>query len=648
MVNGSYKATKSGIIPFGWEALSLRENFDFFQNNTYSRDCLNPSEGNIQNIHYGDVLIKYGTLLDCEMEPIPFINPDIQVNLVKRLVQSGDIIIADTAEDNTVGKATEVINVGKRNVVAGLHTVFFRPHPGLFSERFLGYFINSSAFHDQLLPYIVGTKVSSVSKGSLQETFVLRPPLPEQRAIAAALSDVDGYITALERLIAKKRNIKQGAMQELLTGKRRLPGFNGEWETKKLVDYCSLITKQTGFDYTSYIKPALLISNQPNTLPMIQTINFRGRKFSFNTDYYIPESVAENFPNIILSERCILFSIVGASVGNVGLYPGGFAFCGGAIGITRFYNSQDVEWVYYYLCSQNGQDQIRNVTKGGAQATVTIADIRNFVIPTPTIEERTAIAAILSDMDAEIDALTAKLVKIRNIKQGMMQELLTGRIRLISEEVEPAPVAKPAAKIIKRPKREPQPAIAQTGGHNQQFDDAVMIAGIVNALYSDKYPLGRKKVQKCLYLLRRHQDESTAAFKKKAAGPYADEVRYKGGEPIARSAKYIVTTSTNGKGTTFARGGNISQALGYIQSWGRQADIKWLTDNLKYKKVDDLELLATVDMAICDLEEACISISVTAIKHLIATNAEWKAKLKKQSFSDDNIARAIKELQTLL
>jgi type I restriction enzyme S subunit len=160
----------------------------------------------------------------------------------------------------------------------------------------------------------------------------------------------------------------------------------------------------------------------------------------------------------------------------------------------------------------------------------------------------------------------------------------------------------------------------------------------------DKFPLGRKKVQKCLYLLRRHQDENTSAFKKKAAGSYADEVRYKGGEPIARSAKYITTT----QGTTFARGKDIGKALGYIQSWGRQDDIKWVADMLKFKKVDELELLATVDMAICDLEEVGASVSVAAIKHLIATNAEWKAKLKKQTFSDANIAKAIKELQTLL
>jgi type I restriction enzyme S subunit len=147
--------------------------------------------------------------------------------------------------------------------------------------------------------------------------------------------------------------------------------------------------------------------------------------------------------------------------------------------------------------------------------------------------------------------------------------------------------------------------------------------------------------------LRRHQDESTTAFKKKAAGPYADEVRYKGGEPIAIRSGYIKTQKGN-QGTKFAVGEKVNQALGYIENWGKQADIQWVEDKLKYKGIEKLELLATVDMAICDLTEAGTPVSVAAIKNLIANNAEWKAKLKKQTFSDDNIADAIRELQILL
>ncbi|MDR0577714.1 MAG: restriction endonuclease subunit S [Candidatus Accumulibacter sp.] len=640
MVKGCYKTTELGLVPSDWDVLTLRGNFDFFQNNTYARDCLNPSKGDVQNIHYGDVLIKFGSILDCDKEHIPYINPDIRVNLVKRLVQSGDIIIADTAEDNTVGKATEVINVGKKGIVAGLHTVFIRPRSGLFTERFLGYFINSSVYHDQLLPFIVGTKVSSVSKGSLQETFVLRPPLPEQRAIAAALSDIDGYIV----VIAKKRNIKKGAMQELLTGKRRLPGFVGEWVTSNLAANSTLKARigWQGLTTAEYLDEGYSY--------LITGTDFENGKIAWSTCHFVDKHRYDQDTNIQIVNGDVLITKDG-TIGKVAIVNNlnrKATLNRGVFVLRQKTNAYDSRYVYYILLSQTFTDFLDKLAAGSTINHLYQKDFVTFEFEVPpTTEEQSAIAAILSDMDAEIDALTAKLTKVRGIKQGMMQELLTGHIRLVDEAGDTASAEKPVAKIIEMPKRKPEAVTSQTVGHNQQFDDAVMIAGIVNALYSDKYPLGRKKVQKCLYLLRRHQDESTAAFKKKAAGPYADEVRYKGGEPIARNAKYITTTAGK-QGTAFARGKDIDKALGYIQNWGRQTDIKWLTDKLKFKKIDELELLATVDMAICDLEKSGTPVSVAAIKHLIATNAEWKAKLEKQTFSDANIAKAIEELRTLL
>lgn len=275
------------------------------------------------------------------------------------------------------------------------------------------------------------TGVPQLTAPQIMNVELELPQYDEQKEVTTVLADVSSLIDMLGKQISKKKAIKQGTMQELLTGNRRLPGFSGEWETKKLEDYCSLITKQTGFDYSAYIKPALITRKMPNTFPMIQTINFRGRKFTFETDYYIPQSVAMQFPNIVLNKKCVLFSIVGASVGNVGLYPGSItAFCGGAIGITRFRNEQDAEWVFNYMSSPDGQSQIQYVAKGGAQATVTIADIRNFKIPTPEKGERDAISGILENMDHEIEALEKKLKKYRQVKQGMMQQLLTGKICL--------------------------------------------------------------------------------------------------------------------------------------------------------------------------------------------------------------------------
>jgi len=442
---------------------------------------------------------------------------------------------------------------------------------------------------------------------------------PEQRAIAATLSDADAYITALEKLIAKKRAVKQGAMQEMLTGKRRLPGFEGEWVEKELIEIADF--------YDNLRIPVTESKREVGTTPYYGANGIQGyiKGYTHDGEYVL---IAEDGAND-LNNYPVLYVNRKVWVNNHAHVIQGIA------------GKAKTKYLSYALKTVDFVQVLVGVTR--AQLNGSVAKAIKVKIPND-IDEQTAIAELLSDMDSEIDALTAKLKKVRNIKQGMMQELLTSRIRLLDQDSE----AVTEAKVVELPRRESETTASQTGGHNQQFDDAVMIAGIVNALYSDKYPLGRKKVQKCLYLLRRHQDESTAAFKKKAAGPYADEVRYKGGEPIARSNKYIATTTAKDKGTTFARSRNINQALGYIESWGRHDDIKWLTDNLKFKKVDELELLATVDMAICDLEESGTHVSVATIKHLIATNEEWKAKLKKQTFSDANIAKAIKELQTLL
>ena len=173
-----------------------------------------------------------------------------------------------------------------------------------------------------------------------------------------------------------------------------------------------------------------------------------------------------------------------------------------------------------------------------------------------------------------------------------------------------------------------------------------IIAGIVNAFYSEKYPLGRKKVQKLLYLVRRKEQADISAFHKKAAGPYADEVRYKGGEPIAQKNKYI-QVKRNEKGSRFEKGVQMQQALTYLQDWGKQGDVDWLVSQFQYTSVNELELLATVDMAICDLRREGKEISVASIKDLIRSNKEWRDKLKKAYFKDADIQRAIKRCQQL-
>lgn len=608
-----YKQTEIGVIPEDWDVLSFDKCFRILSNNTLSRAELNEAVGTIKNIHYGDILVKYNNLLNCANEAIPYIrNPNMKSSLM--FLVNGDLIIADTAEDETVGKAIEITNIGEHKIVSGLHTIPCRPiSPEMFANGWLGYYINHGTYHDQLKPFITGTKVSAISKSSISGTLILVPPVEEQKRIAEALSDVDNMISSLEKLIAKKKAVKQGAMQELLTGKKRLPGFTGEWETYKLDEIAKIIMGQS---------PDSKFYNDSNGMPLIQgnaDISNRKTWVRFYTTQITKKAFAGD----------IIFT-VRAPVGNVAKTS--FDCCVGR-GVCALRDAND--FLFHYLVYI--EPYWATLSAGSTFDSINSDTLANTELLIPSdVEEQTAIASILSDMDNEIEALEQKLEKTRQVKQGMMQQLLTGKIRLIDDATN-ASAPDDSGKIL-TPK-------TQTN-HNHQFDDAVMIAAVVNSFYSPKYRLGRKKVQKLLYLLRRKQEADTSAFKKKAAGPYADEVRYKGGEPIAKHNGYIETKKNN-KGTLFSIGPKMASALEYIAKWQMQDSLDWLVKTFKYIGVEELELLATVDMAMCDLVHAGIEVSVDSIKQLIRSNEEWKAKLKKVTFSDDAIARAIEKCREL-
>lgn len=423
MVKQGYKQTEIGVIPKDWEICSAQ---DLYLKARIGWQGLKKDEYLTDGKYY----LVTGT--DFSNNKINWEN--CQYVLRERYEQDKNIQLSVEdiliTKDGSIGK-TAFVDVLSKPATLNSGIFLVRPKTNKINRTYLYFVFKSEYFNKFLKDLTAGSTIVHL----YQKDFVtFKYPLPsiiEQKSIAKAIMDVNGMLSSLEKLIAKKKAVKQGVMQELLTGKKRLSGFNGTWELKRLEEYCSLITKQTGFDYSAYIKPALTKRKTTDTLPMIQTINFRGKEFNFDTDYYIPRIVAESFPNIILRSKCVLFSIVGASVGNIGLYPGGVSFCGGAIGITRFIDEDDADWVYYYMNSLDGQNQIQYVTKGGAQSTVTIADIRNFSIPTPTKKERMVITSILSDMDSEIIALEQKLAKTRQIKQGMMQQLLTGKIRFV-------------------------------------------------------------------------------------------------------------------------------------------------------------------------------------------------------------------------
>lgn len=203
-----------------------------------------------------------------------------------------------------------------------------------------------------------------------------------------------------------------------------------DWETIDFESLCSTFTKQTGFDYTTNIKPFLSSKSEREYLPFIQNKDFDGKWINLETDFFIPKSIAIRFPRILLNIGTLMISISG-SIGKVGVFGvRQKAFIGGAIAVAKLNKNVQADWIMHFMQSAQGQkDLLRNV-KAGSHQNLILEDIRKLKIPMPSREEQRAIATALSDVDDLTRSLSKLIEKKKAIKQGVMQELLTGKTRL--------------------------------------------------------------------------------------------------------------------------------------------------------------------------------------------------------------------------
>ena len=553
MVKKGYKQTEIGVIPVDWSVSDFGCKVKIYRGGSPRpiQDYLTQAEGGINWIKIGNVREGDKYITSTEEKIIP-----AGVSR-SRSVHAGDFILSNSM---SFGRPYIL------NIDGCIHDgwLTIQEYEKTFSKNFLYYLLSSDSVYQQYISMAAGSSVKNLNKEKVSALVVAYPDLGEQEKIADALSSIDSLITTLEKQISKKKAIKQGAMQELLTGKRRLPGFNGAWREVRLEDICSKITDgshesppesdvgyympsvkdmtSTGFDYSeckkiSYADFKKLERNgcRPDIGDVLIAKDGSILKYAF------VQEQAETI--VILSSIAIVKPLIN---------------CVDSFFLAQYFRQQNfVEQVITNYKSGTGVPRI--VLKGFKQIELFIPE---------SVAEQATIAKILVDMDKEIAGLEKKLGKYRQVKQGMMQQLLTGKIRL-TKDIEDSVQAEQVTS---------EKAMTLRPVHNHQFDDAVAIAAIVDAFYSDKYPLGRVKVQKLLYLLHRHQGVSVSDFKKKAAGPYADTVRYKGGEPIAKKNKYIVSESGK-QGTRYSKGTNMGQALDYVERWGMQADLQWLKES---------------------------------------------------------------------
>ncbi|MDO8843437.1 restriction endonuclease subunit S [Methylicorpusculum sp.] len=411
-----YKQTEVGVIPEDWELASIE---DVAQITTGSKN----TQDKIEDGEY------------------PFFVRSQTVEHINSYSYDGEAVL--TAGDGVgTGKVFHYIR-GKFDAHQRVYRI------SEFSSRLNGYFFYlyfSNHFYNRIMQMTAKSSVDSVRREMIAKMLIPLPPTKaEQEAIAEALSDADALIEALEQLVAKKRQLKQGAMQELLTGKRRLPGFETklgvkiteigtipiDWEYLQIADFIDLLT---GFPFPSskYSMSGIRLLRGSNVKRGITD-------WSDDGTAYWPSATSE-LKKYLLKSGDIVIAMDGSLVGR------SFAMLSDcdlpALLLQRVARIRpaviDQKYLKEWICSPRFTDHCDAVKTVTAIPHISPADIRSFQITIPpTKAEQIAIAQILTDMDAEITVLDTKLTKARAVKQGMMQQLLTGKIRLV---VNPKPI----------------------------------------------------------------------------------------------------------------------------------------------------------------------------------------------------------------
>lgn len=405
-----FKRTEVGLIPEDWRVYTFADLFDFLKTGSLSRRYLN-NEGDTYYIHYGDIHAKWKRILDFDNAVVSKVD-DEKVKGLPTL-EEGDLIIADASEDyEGVGASVEVKNLNGKRAVSGLHTILLRGKKDLIVDGLKAYLTHIESVRDRLKQVSTGTTVYGISKSKLKDVQIPLPPtLSEQQAIATALSDVDELIRSLDRLIEKKEAIKKGTMQQLLTpnksgqaSKKRLPGFDGEWEVKKIGDVVSIST------------------GARNTEDKV-----KDGKYPF----FVRSSKEERINTYSFDGEAVLTAGDGVGTGKIFHYINGkFDYHQRVYKMSDF--TSEVDGYYFYLYfSTHFYDRVMGMTAKSSVDSVRMDMIAEMNIDLPPLKEQKAIAQILSDMDRELKTLRQKREKYKQIKQGMMQELLTGKTRLV-------------------------------------------------------------------------------------------------------------------------------------------------------------------------------------------------------------------------
>lgn len=410
-----YKQTEIGVIPEDWHAIPVGELFDF-------KNGLNKAK---RFFGHGTPIVNYMDVFGQPGLRAAQIAGRVEVTKAEREayeVRKGDVFFTRTSETvDEIGVAAAMLDPMEDAVYSGF-VLRARPKGSSLDDPFKAYCFSPRYFRQQVIARATYTTRALTNGRSLSAALLARPPLPEQKAIAEALSDVDASIAALSRLIAKKRDLRQGAMQRLLTGQSRLPGFTAPWREKRLGELVDADPENLGADTS----PNLVFN-----YIALEDVD-RGRLRGWTGQQFIS---APSRARRRLRNRDVLFATVrpnlqahllfhAISDQDVWVCSTGFCVLRCKVGLA------DPAFIFAQLFGPSIPVQIEKLIAGSNYPAVNSRDVRGLWIGAPEPDEQSAIARVLSDMDAEIAALDARFEKTHALKQAMMQALLTGRVRL--------------------------------------------------------------------------------------------------------------------------------------------------------------------------------------------------------------------------
>ncbi len=426
------KQTEIGLIPDDWEVKRLSEFGYFCKGSGISREESNTGE--LPAVRYGEIYTIHNDYIKSFKSHI-----SNEVASKSKRLKQGDLLFTcsgETKED--IGKC--VAFIGNEKAYAGGDLLILSPTINIDS-LFYGFFLNTNISVKQKSSMAQGDAIVHISTESIGKILVPLPPLAEQKRIAKALSDVDALISTIEKLVQKKKNIKQGTMQNLLTGKKRLPAFakSGkykqselglipeDWEVKNINKECTIKARigWQGLKSTEYLDSGDYI--------LITGTDFDSGFINWKSCSYVTKWRFDQDKNIQIKKGDVLVTKDG-TIGKIAFLdsiPMQGTLNSGVF-VVRPKNNDKIDSVFLSLIFKSVwfDSFLEQITSGSTIVHLYQKDFVKFDFPLPSKEEQTAIANVLSSMDKEIESLNAKLEKYRKLKTAMMQQLLTGKIRL--------------------------------------------------------------------------------------------------------------------------------------------------------------------------------------------------------------------------